>query len=255
MKELRIRCSALGKIMTAPKSKNESLSVTTKNYIQDLFLEREYGIRKEFWSRYTDKGIAVEKDSIRLANEVLDWKLTDDYIDFGGQEYFSNEWIHGQTDVCTDWILADVKSCWSGTTYPWFNPADEDDIKSQMKVINKDYFYQMQGYMWLTGHDTCHLAYTLVNTPEQMILDEIRREHWKQDSFWQGDENQEIVEFVRTKHTFNHIPKERRVTNFVIHKDEQAIENMKAKVLEVREYYETLKTAENNLYKQTINQK
>ena len=255
MSELRIRCSAIGKIMTPAKSKGESLSVTAKGYIQELFLEREYGIKKEFWSRYTDKGIAVEKDSIRLANEVLDWGLTEDYIDFGGQEYFSNEWIHGATDVCTDWILADVKSCWSGTTYPWFNndKKEQDEIK---KIISKDYFYQMQGYMWLTGHDKCHLAFTLIDTPENMILDEIRREHWKQDSYWQGDENHEIVDFVRSKHSFKHIPKSRRVTNFIINKDEAALESIKSKVLEVRAYYEELKTEENNLILlQSINKK
>lgn len=219
--------------MTNPRS-GVGLSETTKAYIQELFLEYEYGIRKEFWSRYTDKGIAVEKDSIRLANEVLDWGLTEEYIENGGQEYFKNEWIHGSTDVFTDWMLADVKSCWSGTTFPWF----EETLKS------KDYYYQLQGYMWLTGHDTSDLAYCLVNTPEQMVLDEIRREHWKQDSVWQGDENSDIVDFVRAKHTFDHIPKENRVRNYVIDINKKTIEDIKERILLVRDYYETLRESE-----------
>ncbi len=239
---LRIRCSAIGKIMTNPRS-GVGLSETTKAYIQELFLELEYGIRKEFWSRYCDKGIEVEKDSIRLANEVLGWCLTEEYIENGGQEYFRNEWIHGQTDVFTEWMLADVKSCWSGTTFPWF---DE-------KPKSKDYYYQLQGYMWLTGHDTSDLAYCLVNTPEKMILDEIRREHWKQDSVWQGDENEEIVQFVRAKHNFDHIPKENRVRNYVITKDLDVIESIKERIVLVREYYESLKESEEMRNKITEN--
>jgi hypothetical protein len=230
---LKIRCSAIGKIMTNPRS-GGGLSETTKAYIQELFLEYEYGIRKEFWSRYTDKGISVEKDSIRLANEVLNWGLDEAYIEFGGQEYFKNEWIHGTTDVFTDWMLADVKSCWSGTTFPWF----EDTLKS------KDYYYQLQGYMWLTGHDKSDLAYCLVNTPEKMILDEIKREHWKQDSAWQGDENADIEAYVRSKHIFDHIPKENRVKNYVIEKDLKVIESIKERIELVREYYETLRKSE-----------
>jgi len=230
---LRIRCSALGKIMTNPRS-GGGLSETTKAYIEELFLEYEYGIKKEFWSRYTDKGIAVEKDSIKLANEVLDWNLSDEYIEEGGQEYFRNDWVHGQTDVFTDWMLADVKSCWSGNTFPWF----EEKLKS------KDYFYQMQGYMWLTGHDTSTLAYCLVNTPEHMVLDEIRREHWKQNSYWNGDEDPQIVEFVRAQHEFNHIPKENRVRAYTIEKDEKVILDIQERIMIVRDYYEQLRESE-----------
>ena len=57
MKELLFRCSSLGKLMTDPRTKSETLSETAKSYIQDLFKERELGIYKEFSSRYTDKGL------------------------------------------------------------------------------------------------------------------------------------------------------------------------------------------------------
>jgi hypothetical protein len=58
---MKIRCSAIGKIMTNPKTKGESLSQTTKTYLQELAVEEIYGIRKEFSSRYTDKGNEVEE--------------------------------------------------------------------------------------------------------------------------------------------------------------------------------------------------
>ena len=58
---MKIRCSAIGKIMTSPRTKGELLSETAKSYVQDLFKEKELGISKEFWSRYTDKGNECEE--------------------------------------------------------------------------------------------------------------------------------------------------------------------------------------------------
>jgi uncharacterized protein YbcC (UPF0753/DUF2309 family) len=74
MKTLKIRCSAIGKLMATPRSKSEILSQTAKTYIHELVLEHKYGIKKEFSSRYTDKGNAVEDESISLVNDVLDVK-------------------------------------------------------------------------------------------------------------------------------------------------------------------------------------
>ena len=62
---MKIRCSAIGKIMTSPKTKGEVLSQTTKTYIQGLALAHVYGIRKEFTSKYTVEKL---KDSFDLTD-------------------------------------------------------------------------------------------------------------------------------------------------------------------------------------------
>ena len=61
---MKIRCSALGKLMVSPRNKTELLSQTTKSYIQELVLEHKYGIKKEFSSKYTDKGLQCEDEAI-----------------------------------------------------------------------------------------------------------------------------------------------------------------------------------------------
>ena len=218
---MKVRCSALGKIMTNPRSSSEVLSQTAKTYVQDLVLESKYGIRKEFWSRYTDKGNQVEDKAINLAMDVLNLEFI-----YKNEEYFANDWITGTPDVNTS-ILLDVKSSWDATTFPFF----ED------KIPNKDYFYQLQGYMWLTGKETSLLCYCLVNTPFEILEDEIRREHWKQHSI---EENPEIRKFVESKHNFTHIPKERRIKTFVIERDEAVIEEIKTRIELCREYYNQL---------------
>ena len=221
---MKIRCSAIGKIMTSPKSKGEVLSQTTKTYLQELAIEEIYGIRKEFSSRYTDKGNEVEELSIALCNDVLDLGFI-----YKNEEHFTNDWITGTPDVNTSEILLDVKSSYDATTFPFFDT----------KLINKSYFYQMQGYMYLTGKEESFLCYCLIDTPLQIVEDEIRREHWKASLI---EESLDLRAFVQAKHTFGHIPKEKRLKVFKIAKDEEVIEEIKTRIEQCREYYNDLIT-------------
>jgi hypothetical protein len=219
---MKIRSSAIGKIMTNPKTNGETLSQTTKSYLQELAVQEIYGIRKEFSSRYTDKGNEVEELSIALCNDVLDLGFI-----YKNEEHFSNDWITGTPDVNTNEILLDVKSSWDATTFPFFDT----------ELKNKDYLYQLQGYMWLTGKQESLLCYCLIDTPLQIVEDEIRREHWKASLI---EESLDLRAFVQAKHTFGHIPKEKRLKTFKIVKDDVIIENIKTRIEECREYYDNL---------------
>jgi len=221
---MKIRCSSIGKIMTNPKTKGEKLSQTTKTYLQELAVQEVYGIRKEFSSRYTDKGNEVEELSIALCNDVLNLGFI-----YKNEEHFENDWIMGTPDVNTDEILLDVKSSWDAFTF--FEKVLDDDLK------NKDYFYQLQGYMWLTGKTEALLCYCLIDTPLQIVEDEIRREHWKASLI---EESLDLRAFVQSKHMFGHIPKEKRLKTFKIVKDDVIIESIKTRIEECREYYNEL---------------
>jgi len=219
---MKIRCSSLGKLMTASRSKTEQLSKTAQSYIQELVLEHKYGIKKEWSSRYTDKGNECEEDSITLANEVLNVGFI-----YKNEEHFQNDYITGTPDVNTNEVLLDIKTSFDGTTFPFF----EDEIP------NKDYYYQLQGYMWLTGKEESLLVYCLTNTPIIIVEDEIRRVHWKEHAI---EESEEIRHYVEAKHNFDHIPLEKRVKVFKIQKDEAVIEAIKEKIELAREYYNKL---------------
>lgn len=224
MKELLFRCSSLGKLMTEPRTKSEVLSETAKTYIQDLFKERELGIFKDFSSRYTDKGIENEGEAIWMASEVLNWEFVTK-----NETRFNNEWLTGEPDVLTETLLADIKCSWNGSTFPMF-----DD-----KLKNKNYYWQLQGYMMLTDMPQAELVYCLTNTPFQIVEDEVRRAHWKLNLI---DEDLDVREAVQASHNFDHIPNELRVKRFIVEKDEQAFEKIKEKVKLAREYYESLRT-------------
>ena len=146
---------------------------------------------------------------------------------FKNEENLNNDWITGTPDVNTNEILLDIKCSWDATTFPFF----------ETEIPNKDYYYQLQGYMWLTGKTESLLCYCLVNTPFQIVEDEVRREHWKQNLI---DESLDLRDFVQAKHNFDHIPKEKRLKVFKIAKDEEVIEKIKQRVEECREYYNDL---------------
>jgi len=219
---LKIRCSAIGKIMTNSRSKSEVLSKTCKTYLQELAIEEMYGIKKEFSSRYTDKGIEVERTSIDLVQDNCDFGFM-----YKNEEHFENDYLTGTPDVNTDNILLDVKSSYDASTFPFFS---ED-------IPNKDYYYQLQGYMALTGKRKSVLAYCLVNTPYQIVEDEVRRAHWKEHLI---DENEELRADVEARHNFDHIPPEKRIKTFEVRYEKDVVKAIYDRVKECREYYKTL---------------
>jgi hypothetical protein len=222
MNAFKIRCSAIGKIMTNPRTKGELLSQTAKTYIEEQVIADKYGIKKQFYSRYTDKGILVEDDAIKLTSDVLElgfiWK---------NEDHFSNDFMTGTPDVNTDNILLDVKSSWDATTFPFF----------ATEIPTKDYYYQLQGYLELVGKTEALLCYCLVNTPEEMVEDEVRRAHWNANLL---EESLDLRDEVQKRHNFDHIPDNRRVKVFEVKKDEAVIEAIKERVELCREYYNTL---------------
>jgi hypothetical protein len=222
MTAFKVRCSALGKVMTSPRSKSEILSQTAKTYVEEQVLLAKYGIVKTFNSRYTDKGNLVEDESIKLASEVLELGFI-----LKNDEHFSNDWVTGTPDVNTASLILDVKSSWDATTFPFF----------ATEIPTKDYYYQLQGYMWLTGKQKSLLVYCLVNTPLDMVQDEIRRAHWNAHLL---EEDLNLIDEVQKRHNFDHIPDNRRVKVFEVERDDEVIEQIKERVELCREYYETL---------------
>ena len=221
---IQFRCSGLGKLMTSPRSKGEVLSETAKTFIEDVFREKEYGIYKDISSRYTDKGIQMEDEAIQLAGNVLGWELNVNK----NEERLKNEWITGIPDINTETLLADIKCSWSGSTFPFFDT----------ELPNKDYFWQLQGYMMLTGHLQAELVYCLMNTPQQIVEDEVRRMHWKLNLL---EESLDVREAVQCQHNFDHLSDNLRIKRFIVEGSIDAENRIKEKVEQANDYYLSLK--------------
>jgi hypothetical protein len=150
---LRIRASSLGLIMTAPKDKTQILSVGAKTYIKSLAKEFVYGFEEKVTSKYCDKGIQVEDQSIALYNRVFGTSYVKN------TERKTNAWLTGECDIDAGGKVIDVKSSWSLATFPCLK---ED-------AYDKDYEWQLRAYMMLWDYQKAELTYCMVNTPDELI--------------------------------------------------------------------------------------
>lgn len=203
MREYKFRCSSLGKLMTEPTAAaakaGEVLSVGAKTYIRSLASQEILGIDFEVSSKQMEKGKIVEGDGIALLNRVRGLSLTKNV------ERRTNEWISGEADLFDAARRRghDLKCSWSAATFP-ITVAD---------CVDKDYEFQMRGYMWLWDADEWEVNYALLDTPEGLI----------------GYEPLQM-------HVVGHIPEHHRLTTWVVKRDAAIEARIREKVEAAREY-------------------
>lgn len=215
-KQFKIRCSQIGQIMTNPRSKSELLSQTTKTYCQNWLKEQIYDRKKEIGSKYFDKGNMVEAESIEFISNYLNLGMI-----FKNEESFENEWMTGTPDLILPNEVIDMKNSWDCFTFPLFEAE-----------IEKNYWWQLQGYMELTGKTKARLIYTLMDTPDELIDRELN---------FAGDISQDEYEKLIRSHQYGDVNPKYRVKIFEIEKDEEAIKSIRQRVEECRIYLETIK--------------
>lgn len=221
-KNFKARCSSLGKIFTNPRSKAETISETTKTYLEEWVLENKYGIRKEITSKYLDKGLQMEDTAIQEYSKLFNVEC------FKNDEWFENDYITGTPDLILDNKIVDIKCSFSLFSFPMFDT----------KLDNKAYEYQLQGYLYLTGKTEAEIAYFLLNSPENIILSEAKSVMYKEAL---GQEWLDIlVEEVRANHTYDHIPMQDRCKVFKVERDEAIISEIKDRVENCRDYIKSL---------------
>ena len=201
MREILIRCSSLGKIMTEPKTKAEGiLSVGAKTYIRELAQQEIFGIDFEFSSKETAKGLEVEDDSIALLSRVRGLSLSKN------AERRTNGLLTGECDLYDAERKRghDLKSSWSAKTFPGWVKDCEDRL----------YEWQMRGYMMLWDADEWEVNYALVDTPERLI----------------GYEPLQM-------HVVSHIPEHMRLTSWTIRRDREKETLIRTKVQAAQGYF------------------
>lgn len=227
-----IRASALSRLMSEPKSKADKeaglLGETAKTLITEIWLNNEYGYKEDVVTDEMMKGLICEQDSMALVQDVLGGEFRTK-----NTERFTNECITGLPDIILkkDDYDEDVKSSWSLRTY----------INADFKKGN-DYWWQGQGYMWLTGKKNYRLIYCLVPTPDDIIVEQKKRFYYK---FNCDETNKDYINIsMQIDHNNNiisKIPKEKRVKIFEFPFDKEAIEKVKTQHAKALNYYNTLK--------------
>jgi len=155
--------SSLGKIMTGSRDKDDPLGETCKTHLLECFISEVYHRRKDITTKYMEKGILQEEESITLYSLVTGKfhkknkeTIENDFL-IGTPDLFDGESIRNASHVI------DIKTSWDIFTF----------YEVMLKPINKTYYWQLQAYMDLSGASKARLAYCLVNTPFTLIEDEM----------------------------------------------------------------------------------
>jgi len=216
--KFKIRASSCGQIMTNPRGKAESISKTAQSYAKQWLTEKLYNRTKEIKSKYLDKGILCEAESIDFLG---------DYFGLGmlikNDEQFENNWVTGEPDVILPDKIIDVKNSWSPFTFPYFETDNP----------NKSYYWQGQCYMSLTGANEFWLVYVLSDTPDHLIEREAR--YFARNIGMDEPDESIWHHFVDTMR-YKDIPDDLKIKRFIINRDDAVIQGIFDRVELVRYY-------------------
>lgn len=230
MKDILFRCSSWGELMSDPKTKAQKeageLSETAKALCIKTWLGYKYGITDEITSKFIEKGIASEEDAITLLSKV------DKAFYVNNKARMSNEYITGEWDILKDETVYDIKSSWNA--FSFFKHKKD-------KTIDRNYYWQLQGYMALLGIKKAELVYCLVDTPEHLIEKEVTNLWYKL-----GQIDQESEDWISAEQELRNglifsdkIEAKDRVIRFNIERNDEDIQKGYERVIKAREWIKT----------------
>lgn len=219
--------------MTESRSKSETISETTKSHLLDVYVTNKYGRSTELQSKFISKGLMAEEDSVTLYSRYSKKFFKKN------EEHLSNEFIKGTPDcyigesINNAELIIDLKTSWDIFTF----------FRNLGKSINKMYYWQLQGYMWLTGAKKSKLVYCLVDTPEILINDEKRKLMWKSGSIDDSSkEAQEALAELEKQLTYSDIPINERVIEIEIERNDEDLEKLRERIIYCRNYIHQIST-------------
>lgn len=202
------------------KKANPELPEGAKTYVKKWVKAQLFKRKPDFKAIVIDKGLACEPMGIALVGEVLGIELKKN------DEFFENEYMEGSPDVIqNDEIVRDIKNSWDLYTFPMF----------ETEIPNKDYEYQLQGYLILTGIKKASLDYTLINTPDPLMFLDLKKVYYQSGGLAE-DWTPERYEALYPNYRFDDIPKHLRVKSFEFSLDPTLAEKIKERVLLCRAF-------------------
>jgi predicted phage-related endonuclease len=199
----------------------KGLGKTGETYLENWVKEQIYSRRKEFTSKYTQKGNETEDYSIDIIADKMGFGML-----VKNEQYFENEFLCGTPDIVLKDTIIDAKSSWDCFTFTLFETE-----------LNKNYYWQVQGYMALTGIKKAFVCYVLNDTPMHLI---------QKEAFWYCKQNGyedldlEVFNQFIEKMTYQNIPIEYKFKSFEVEYNQADIDLIYDRVEIARNYIKTL---------------
>lgn len=230
VKDFRIRCSALGDIMTEPRLKSDkdagNLSETAKSYLDKWFIETVYGRRRHVTSKEMEKGVECEEEAISLVQS----KFPSDGILIKNKTRFTEAYLTGEPDLIHKSGVTDTKVSWDVETYFKSGVSDYSLFTKSGKLTA--YGYQGVGYLILTGKRRFNLAYCLVNTPDWQIEGQIRSAWFNKNPAMTEEDFESVAEEIEKGMRFDDIHPSERVTILSVEASDAKIEELYGQIEE-----------------------
>lgn len=230
--------SAINKMLKIEKVKAEieelepvkgkyELSDTCKSYLIQAYVLSKYGRVREIITKQMVKGTITEEEAIDMFS-VLEKRPYSK-----NTERIKNPWLSGTPDLYSgDHILnsdeiIDIKSCWDIFTF----------LKNVQEPENDMYYWQIQGYLALTGAKIGTIAYCLVNTPDSIVEGEKWNLLKRMDVATEEDPTfKKEFEILKANRQFNDIPMAERLLTYSVERNDEDIEKIYRRVELCREF-------------------
>jgi hypothetical protein len=148
------------------------------------------------------------------------------------EDHLENDFVKGTPDlfdgetIKTATKIIDIKSSFDIFTF----------FKSKMDAINKDYYWQIQTYLDLTGTTSGELVYCLVDTPDTIVEGQKRRFMWDAGIKGEDEFNHEAFEMIDKLSKYDDIPMTERIHTKVIERNQDDINRLHDRIIQCREY-------------------
>ncbi len=226
--------SSTGLILTESRTK-DPLGETCKGHLLECWIEKKYGRKKDITNKYLEKGIQQEEESITLYSRVTGRFHKKNTEQIFNKHFIGTPDLYEGANILEATEVIDIKTSWDIFTF--YNVLH--------KPMNKNYYWQMQAYMDLTGAKSAKLVYCLVDTPDNLINDAKRKLQWTMgiiDPSAQGLNSEYHAQCLQIEKnmTFDDIPLEDRYIEFNIERDNQAIKQAHERIAECRIFLNAL---------------
>lgn len=219
MKQFKCRASQMGLLLKNDRS-GKAMGETAKSYVKEWYISELTDKQKDIKSKYFERGNSMEIFAIERISKYYNKPFKKNEL------FLENEFFTGTFDCATADRVIDAKVPFDAFTFPYFETE-----------LNPDYYAQMQVYMELTGLRKASVCYCLENGSDEQI----ERLSWQIAKDLGKDEPDiEDWENAEKQLSYDHLPDNLRIKVFEIEYNSEFIENAKKRVIEAREYLQTI---------------
>jgi len=213
-------CYSIGDLMGI-----KGLGKTGQTCVKTWYLSKLYDRKPDFFSKYVEKGLATEQAGIELYSAIQN----EGVLLQKNTQWFEDDWLRGTPDLITADMVIDIKCSWNLFTFPYFDK----------ELPNSDYYWQLQGYMALTGLKKAAIAYCLIDTPKPLIQQELKKLFY-QSGGRPEDWTPETYADLEVNYRFDDIPERDRIRVFPVERNEADIARIRTRVEEARDYLKSV---------------